>query len=204
MDCILPHSQVRVQPLQGVHLDQEGKHFLAGEDAVLVDISLLKQGCSMCQGMLLQQSSLKVEHCPQLEQCREPVQQPGQVKGVIGMTANKESETARRGCSTLQRAPTSCMHAHLVDGCSVAKSKDAAIRSLDLQVTVGFQATPVLLLGCRAATHNSALSYHSSQGTPGCRASRTLDLPLGSQSTAMPKRVHAKQWYQIGQTPAAP
>ena len=60
MDCNLPHSKVRVQPLQGAHLDQEGKHFLAGEDAVLVDVPLLKQGGSMCQGMLLQQSSSEV------------------------------------------------------------------------------------------------------------------------------------------------
>ena len=48
---------MRVQPVHGVHLDEEGKDFLAGEDAVLVDISLLKQGCSMRQGMLLQQRS---------------------------------------------------------------------------------------------------------------------------------------------------
>ena len=54
MGCKLPRRQVHVQQLQGAHLDEEGKHFLAGEDAVLVDISLLKQGCSMCQGMLLQ------------------------------------------------------------------------------------------------------------------------------------------------------
>ena len=57
MGCDLPRRHVSVQPVQGVHLDEEGKHLLTGEDAVLVDIPLLKQGCSMCQGVLLQQSS---------------------------------------------------------------------------------------------------------------------------------------------------